>query len=154
MRIYYNDEEQFPGQFALWRANTERQIRGPNGQAVLRELEAALVALPEKRLVMGAIAKDGHVCTVGLLLVLKRTRAGMTHAEAVQQLEQEYGDDDEPTDDIATREGVVPNLVAWRLVELNDILLDDATPEARYEFVLTWVRRKLCMDEGQIHHDW
>lgn len=44
----------------LWRANVRRALAGKRGQAALRELRAALDALPEKRLIEGAL------CTVGL----------------------------------------------------------------------------------------
>jgi len=143
MRIHYNDEERFPGQFDLWRANTERQILGKTGQRTLRELEAALLALPEPKLVRNAAAKDGRVCTIGALLVLKRTATGMSYETATAELQANYDPDDEYLDEIAVREGVAPELVAWRLVELNDVLLDRCTDEERYERVLAWVRGKL-----------
>ena len=44
----------------LWRANVARALRGRRGQAALRDLREALLALPEKRLIEGAL------CTVGL----------------------------------------------------------------------------------------
>ena len=44
----------------LWRANVKRALAGKRGQAALRDLRAALEALPEKRLIEGAL------CTVGL----------------------------------------------------------------------------------------
>lgn len=44
MRISYSDEEDSPGQFALFQANCRRSLQGKKGQAALRELEAALLA--------------------------------------------------------------------------------------------------------------
>lgn len=44
----------------LWAANARRALQGRKGQKALRELREALLALPEKRLIEGA------VCTVGL----------------------------------------------------------------------------------------
>jgi hypothetical protein len=44
----------------LWRANVKRALAGKRGQAALRDLRDALLALPEKRLIEGAL------CTVGL----------------------------------------------------------------------------------------
>ncbi len=151
MRIAYSDEEDFPGQFALYRANTDKQLDGRQGQAVLRELEAALLALPRKRLARKQIAKDGDVCAVGALIWLKHTKAGRDPDAAIKQLEDEYYDPardseyfhDDYTDNIAVHEGVAPALVAWRLVELNDVLLEDCTPEERYEQVLSWVRNRI-----------
>jgi hypothetical protein len=50
------------------------------------------------------------------------------------------------TDDVATGYGI-PRLVAWRLVELNDMQLDRETPEERYEKVLKWVENRLAWDD-------
>lgn len=43
----------------LWQANVRRALAGRKGQKALRELREALLALPEKRLISGAL------CTVG-----------------------------------------------------------------------------------------
>ena len=65
MRINYTDEEDWPGQFALWDANCRRSIKGKAGQSELRELEAALLALPDKRLIRGSLTDDeGGVCAI------------------------------------------------------------------------------------------
>ncbi len=154
MRIGYSEEEAWQGQFALHRANTERAIRGKAGQAALRDLEAALLAMPRKRLVVKALAQGGEVCAIGALLVLKRVRSGATYEAAAAEIEATYKPDDiadgaYQTDDIADGEGVAPAMVAWRLVELNDIRHEDATPEERYEIVLGWVRSKLA---GKVDH--
>lgn len=70
-------EEYYPNQGDLWWANIERALNGKKGQAALRDLEEALIALPEKKLVRGHIAKlDGSVCAVGALIVHKRVTAG------------------------------------------------------------------------------
>ena len=45
-RIAYSDDEDFPGQFGMWQANCDRSFSGRAGRSVLRELEAALLALP------------------------------------------------------------------------------------------------------------
>jgi hypothetical protein len=162
MRIGYADEESYPGQFELYRANTERQIAGRKGQKALRDLEEALLALPSKRLVLKHLAeRDGGVCAIGALLVLKRQRAGMSYDDAVRDIIATHDCDSEPdtmTDEVAVAEGVAPPLVAWRLVELNDVLLESfwdteaathvkPTPEERYERVLAWVRSQLVSTE-------
>jgi len=134
VRIGYNEDEQFPGQFELWRANCFRSLAGRAGQRALRDLEAELLAMPVKRLIADAVARDGEVCAVGALL---RHRGVPT-----RDLEAFGDDDSEGTDELAVRRGAVPRLVAWLLVELNDVDLDNATPEERYETVLAWVREQ------------
>jgi hypothetical protein len=55
-----------------------------------------------------------------------------------------WGDEDEEgTTEAAAVEVGVPRLVAWRLVELNDMDLDRETPEERYAKVLAWVEKRL-----------
>lgn len=136
MRISYSDDEDFPGQFGLFRGNCNRQIASKRGQAVLIELREALLSMPEKRLIANTIAKEGDVCAVGSLLARRRVKTGMSFREAVDAVralavrEFKYADDEpetytheDSTDEVAEREGV-PHLVAWSLVSLNDIELD------------------------------
>jgi hypothetical protein len=63
-----------------------------------------------------------------------------------QFVEDERFEDDEDeqgeTEGAAVNVGV-PKMVAWRLVELNDMELDRETPEERYEKVLKWVESRL-----------
>ena len=155
MRINCADEEDRPGQFALWDANCRRSIRGKAGQRALRELEAALVAMPVKRLIKDTlVTADGDVCAVG---------AYARH----KGLDLSTFDPEDETDQVGVQAGMPP-LVAWEVVALNDIHLDtvweiaagplgrheatykggiprirDMTPEERYERVLAWVRQRL-----------
>jgi len=51
-----------------WRGAVASAIRGRRGQAMLRELLAALDALPEKQLAAGSMTTaDGQFCTLGAL---------------------------------------------------------------------------------------
>jgi len=130
-RINISEDEDYPGQFDLWQANCNRQINGKAGQAALRELEAALLALPQKRLIRNAVAhEDGDVCAVGALLVLKHAqRKGITRDAAIKVYAspEGYEPDDywdgNDTADLAEAEGI-PKLLAWQLVYLNDEDLD------------------------------
>jgi len=80
-------EEQFPGQGELWEANLGRAISGKRGQAALRDLEQALLEMPEKKIIRGKIAdRQGQVCTVGLLALHRRTRAGEDRATVLAAL--------------------------------------------------------------------
>lgn len=70
-RSSYSDDfgEDFPGQLELFRANVERSMRGKAGQARLRELREALLALPVKALHDGIFAEGTRerpvVCALG-----------------------------------------------------------------------------------------
>lgn len=155
MRINYSDEEDFPGQFALFEANCRRSMRGKAGQRELRELEASLLALPEKRLIKDALTDDGGgVCAI----------ACYARHKGVDVLKC---DPEDESDEVGIEAGM-PRLVAWSVVGQNDIHLDtvwevadgplnrwgatyhggialvrDMTPEERYEKMLAWVRAHL-----------
>lgn len=50
----------------LYRATVERTIKGKKGQAFLKELAAAMDAMPEKRLIPHElITETGEMCTIG-----------------------------------------------------------------------------------------
>lgn len=155
MRLNYSDEEDRPGQFALWDANCRRSIRGKAGQRELRELEAALLAMPEKRLIRDALEDGkGGVCAIACYAKHK----GVDISKF---------DPEDESDEVGVVAGM-PRLVAWKIVALNDVVLDtvwevaegplnrwdahykggiplirDMTPEERYEKVLAWVRAHL-----------
>lgn len=136
-RISYSDDETYPGQFHLWQANCRRSLAGKNGQAALRELEAALMALPEKRLIAGAFEDEGDVCPIAAVA----KHRGLTATDIKADLDEEM-------EEVGVELGM-PRLVAWKIVALNDIEIDGrymgtafipVTPEDRYERVLAWVR--------------
>ena len=130
MRINYSDEEDFPGQFDLWQSNCDRSLRGRQGQEELKQLRAALLALSDKRLIHGSLVdEEGCVCAIG--------------AYAKQKgLDLSSFDSYSYTDEVGI-EGGMPPLVAWKVVEMNDLEFDDVTPEQRYEKMLAWVESKI-----------
>jgi len=168
-RLNYTEDEDFTGQFALWQANCRRSLKGKAGQAALRRLEAALVAMPEKRIIKGKLVNsEADVCAIGAL----------ARAEGKLPEPEHFTDDDEDdlddTAEFAADNLNVPRLVAWKVVEMNDITFDtvwemghgpierhsavyrgpdgtgygialirDMTPEERYTKMLTWVRANL-----------
>ena len=153
MRLNWTDDEDHPGQFALWQANCRRSLRSRQGQAMLRELEAALLALPEKRLVAHTLATEtGDVCAVGALAKYQ--------GHDLTAFDWEY-----ESDAVGIQLGM-PRLVAWSVVAQNDIENDGryeiaegpshnrwgspgysvfiaTTPEERYERMLLWVQEQL-----------
>ena len=65
----YLDEEDRPGQFALYAQRVRNAARGKRGQAWLRELLAALDAMPVKELAAHTVASRGECCAVGALAI-------------------------------------------------------------------------------------
>jgi hypothetical protein len=61
-------DEQYPNAGWLYRANIDRAIKGKRGQTFLRDLLAALDAMPEKRLISESlVAPEIGVCAIGSL---------------------------------------------------------------------------------------
>lgn len=72
-RAGYSDDLD-PLDLGRWRAQVLSALRGKRGQAFLRDLIAALDAMPEKRLVSGDLQDEtGCVCALGALGRLPRT---------------------------------------------------------------------------------
>lgn len=62
----YSDDMDDNLAMGRWRAAVNSAIRGKRGQAFLRELLAALDALPEKKLIAEELVEqDGQVCALG-----------------------------------------------------------------------------------------
>lgn len=62
----YGDDD--PLAMGRWRQAVRRSLEGKRGQAMLRELLAALDAMPEKSLCSGSFATpQGEFCTLGVL---------------------------------------------------------------------------------------
>lgn len=81
-------EEPFPNAYWLWEHSLTRAMSSPRGQQALRDLEAALLALPEPKLISGALAMEGQVCAVGAFALHKGIRAGRSREEVLAELER------------------------------------------------------------------
>lgn len=165
MRINYSDDEDFAGQFFLWQSNCDRSLRGKRGQASLRELESALLAMTEKRLVSGEfVTPHGEACALGAMAVQRKMVEGLSREAAIAACAEMDQDESQQHGEALG----CPRLVAWKVVEQNDIINDDVwevhhgpvrrhhgtykggiahvrpmTPEERYDRVLAWVRSEL-----------
>lgn len=65
-RSGYTDDYDDIGSLNLYRANVDRALSGKRGQAFLREMVAALDAMPVKELVADELVRDAtHVCAIG-----------------------------------------------------------------------------------------
>jgi hypothetical protein len=150
-RFYEGDEEPFPGAWFLWMANVNRTLGGQRGQQALRDLEAYLLEMPEKRLIKDRLADEqGNVCLVGALAVARRTAVGEPRekvladlAERIPDPEMDYhGDGWLQTRDCATEVGV-SRVMGLTLGQENDDWWGPGgteTPEERYERLLRWVQ--------------
>jgi len=156
---------------ALWEANLERAIKGKRGQQVLRDLRDALTALPQPRLIEGALCTVGPlqrmagasanwlspaeigakveeqgegVCAVGAYLWWRNLRAGMTPEDAFAALPTllDEASDLWETADLARRAGVTLTL-AYDLAYRNDETFGHLSPEERHARFIEWIDSKL-----------
>lgn len=140
-------EEDFPNQAALWRANVERAIKGKRGQAFLKELEEALLALPEKKLIEGRVCEMGKVCAMGALALKRRMSTGEKIEDALRWLGDEAPMESYAYETAAFMEKhfKVLQCLSFEVAYTNDERRQkDPTEEARYEKVLAWVRENIA----------
>ena len=70
---YRDDYDDDDGALNLWRANVDRAIGGKRGQSFLREMAAALDAMPVKELVADEVVRDSaHVCAMGAVALARK----------------------------------------------------------------------------------
>lgn len=163
------DHESFPNAGALWQANAERALRGKRGRKVLTLLREALLNLPEKRLIEGALCTvggetrqageaascgfDGElresiednrgegVCAVGAMLWWRKVKAGTDPDLAFAELPTLLGTefDLHETAVLANQQAGVVLGLAAMLAYKNDETLAWCTPEERYTRYLAWL---------------
>lgn len=142
----YGDDGTIP--YGLWENAVRRALRGKRGQAALRELEAALLALPEKRLIAGRVSDGASVCTLGALALKRRVAGGVSVADALAELADEYPEEEDAdwlAAGLGREELRLRYTLAWAVINENDEEYGDRrfSPEERYAAMLAWVRRQL-----------
>jgi len=118
-RSGYTDDIDDNWSHIMWRGRVASSIRGKRGQAMLRELLAALDAMSDKRLFPNSFATaTGEYCTLGVLGAVRGTKM------------DDLGDAEEGCNErlVADRFGVAAPLVQ-EIMWMNDEVVDD------YKFV-------------------
>jgi len=145
MTRFSDDGDWDYSRYCLWESAVANALAGRRGQAALADLEAALLALPEHRLIESHLAKDGEVCAVGALVLANRCAAGEDRAAVLADLERISDPEEYYAADVTAcfghQYGRMAYAMAWRIAELNDEDLGGLEPEARFERVLAWVRK-------------
>jgi hypothetical protein len=147
-RVEAWDDEPYPNASELFQRSVDNAIKGKSGQALLREIEAALLALPEKKLLGSGVCEGGEVCMLGAVAVARAMKAGKTREEAVVALERDakaagqYEDDDKTFKYLKRALAIKQHCLAWQLVFENDECYVK-TDEQRYERMLKWVQERI-----------
>lgn len=138
-RSGYSDDLD-PLDFGRWRAAVKSAIGGKRGQAMLRDLLAALDAMPEKRLVAESlVTSDGEFCTLGAL----------GHARGLDMTKVDPEDYDAVADMFGVNAKVVQEIV-YENDEANEWGWDKAecrsypmSPEERWKNMRDWVAKQI-----------
>jgi hypothetical protein len=108
-----------------WRAQVASAIRGNRGQKFLKELAAAMDAMPEKTLITGElISKEGECCTMGVVC--------QSRGLAVTDV------DENSPEEVGNLLGIAPQLAAEIAYE-NDECSDHLSHEERWMRMRKWV---------------
>lgn len=163
-RVVYNDEATWLDH-GRWEHNLRRTIKSKRGQQVLRDLRAALLALPAPRLIDGAMlapSDPGCPDDVCLLGALARSRHVRLPVEVTHYSLRDLAPHDRwgmPPDGWAIDEVAqwasntlgMSWTMAWALIEVNDDAewpwRSTETPEQRYRRVLAWVTERIEEDQ-------
>jgi len=138
--------------YGRWLVNTKRVMAGEPAQRHFRQLEAALLAMPEnkRRLISGAVCKSGQACAVGEMAVYRLTQLGVPRRRALRQVERQttdyYGDpiySGGDTADYAKTKLEMTFTLGWIIAETNDEDFYTATPEDRWRQMLEWTRKHI-----------
>jgi hypothetical protein len=114
----------------LYRATVERSIKGKRGQEFLRELAAALDAMPEKTLIRNElISEHGEVCTIGAVC-------------KARSLDVSKIDENEPGD-VAKAVGIARSMAAEIAFENDEARSTSELPNERWQRMRKWVADNL-----------
>jgi len=114
-----------------WRGVVLSATRGKRGQAFLKDLLAALDAMPEKRLIADDLERNGEFCTIGAL----------GHKRGVDMSKLDPDD----YDSVAATFGIASPL-AQEVVFMNDEGFHCKTPEERWHKMRNWVASQIKPD--------
>ncbi len=134
----------------VWDYRLRLALGSKRGRKALEALGAALLAMPEKRLVTDVlVGHGGECCAIGALLIARQMREDHTDwATAADHLS--WHGESTPYETALIGQGCgMAYTLAWEVAERNDEQFVHSGPEGRYEGMLAWVRRTL----GIFHPD-
>jgi hypothetical protein len=125
------------GSLNLYRANVDRALGGKRGQAFLREMLAALDAMPVKELVADEIVRDEtHVCAIGAVALARKL--DVSRLDVTDQ------------DEVAKVFGVARAMAAEIAYENDECGRGQETPEQRWVRMRQWVSEQIAPPPPQL----
>lgn len=114
----------------LYRSAVDRALKGARGQAFLRELAAAMDAMPEKILIASELINEhGKCCTIGVVC-------------KARGLDVTVVDENEPSD-VAKFVGIARSMAAEIAFMNDEWALRPETPTERWTRMRKWVDANL-----------
>lgn len=118
------------GDLNLWRATVARAMNGKRGQAFLREMLAAMDAMPDKALISEQLVTDkGECCSMGAVCIARRLD--------VSNIDYEDGSD------VAELLGIASSMakeIAYENDECGPARWEGSeTPQARFVRMRAWI---------------
>lgn len=133
-RAYLDEDEECGSQWAIicWAGAVASAIRGKRGQAFLREMKAAMEALPKKELIADELMLGGEVCAIGAVGLARNIEMQRLDTEDHYTLARVFNISETLVREImfANDKGNSP----WRHNE---------TPSQRYQRVMRWIDEQL-----------
>lgn len=136
-----------------WRAQVQSTINGRKGQAFLRELAAAMDAMPEKRLIADELVdEDGECCTLGVVCKSRGLKVDdidyndpPSVAEAIHITHQLVAEIEYENDECGYRFVEEPVMGPPRYPWSPDtkVVTVYETPEERWQRMRRWVERHI-----------
>lgn len=128
-RSGYSDGEGDNWSLIRWRGAVRSALTGARGQAFLRELAAAMDAMPVKELVAGELEADGAFCALGVVGKARGVNLSTIDTENWRQLSEAFG---------------IAESMAREVMYENDECVVDGT----------WVTTEICGPVRPDYPDW
>lgn len=140
------DDEATEEDMEEWFARVDDVVASADGQRGVRAVLAALEALPSQRLITGVTRWGREVCALGATIAHRAVLDGASWDEALA-LVPSFVDPDLAAVMVEESCGV-PFAIGYTVAEINDDILADIAPEARYRRALELVREYLRPETG------
>ncbi len=126
-RSGYSEDYDDNGTGCLYRGAVESAIRGRRGQAFLKEMLAAMDALPEKKLIAGDLVNDDGACAIGSVAIKRGVDVSAIEPEDAETIAKTFG--------------IAPSLAREIEFENDDDFgfTGNETPEQRFFRVRKWI---------------
>lgn len=126
---YSDDGDCDQWQHIMWRGRVASATRGARGQAMLRDLLAALDAMPNKRLIAHELIAEGEVCAIGSLGLARGVEMEKLDVENFGQIADTFG----------VAAPLVQEIEWWN----DEGGLYRETPEQRWTRMRAWVAKQI-----------